>query len=593
MKLTQKITLLLLSVALLPMLTGGAILYFSARNAVIRQIRSQLESIATIQKHRAEAIHEQNVERVSSFVSRVQLRIALDRYNKTPNQADRAFMGNLLQEARAQVESFTNLAIVNPQGRVVVSTQNSLVGSDFSRAEPFIKGSKAVSANVFALDGNNMPRNYLSGPLLSGEKLVGVVVIETTVDNLAAITQDHTGLSETGEITLAGRTGSGGAIYLTPLRFDPQAALRKSITPDAGSRAILLALDGVNAMIDETFDYQNKPVIAATRYVSGPDWGLVAKINHEEAFRPINELRDKLLLLGFVFSVMVVFFALYVARLLAAPIIQLDEVAEAAAAGNLSQRASIVSSDEIGNLTGTFNLMLANLEVLDRAKSEFVSLASHQLRTPASGVKAYASLLLDGYAGKLTAKQLDFLHKIYDSNERQLAIIDDMLSVARVESGKMSLNLTSTDLVKLVTVSAEEHKNILKVRRQTLTADYPKTPVNLKIDASKIRMVIDNLLNNASKYSYPGGRIWLKLETARTGVAISVRDEGVGIHLKDQGRLFQKFSRIDNPLTNEYGVSSGLGLYLAKKIVEAHGGLIKINSVAGEGATFTVELPYT
>lgn len=232
-------------------------------------------------------------------------------------------------------------------------------------------------------------------------------------------------------------------------------------------------------------------------------------------------------------------------------------------------------------------------KALERAKDEFVSLASHQLRTPANGVKAFASMLLDGYAGQLTPQQCEFVNKVMESNDRQLRIVDDMLNVARVDAGRMHLNVALTDLGALVSDVITEQQPVIDQRQQIISFTLPAKAIVAMVDGSKLRMVVENLVSNASKYTDAGGKIAVRLEQRRQTVALSVSDTGVGLSQKDiKSKLFSKFTRIDNPLSAKVG-GTGLGLYLAKKIVDLHHAQLVVKSELGKGTTFVVELPIT
>ena len=227
---------------------------------------------------------------------------------------------------------------------------------------------------------------------------------------------------------------------------------------------------------------------------------------------------------------------------------------------------------------------------LEQAKEEFVSLASHQLRTPATGVKAYISMLIDGYAGDLTPRQNKFLKKVFDTNERQLQIINDMLNVARVDGGRIVPEMAQTDLKALLQDIVDEQRPTIKERRQDLEVTVPALPVEATVDPQLMRMALENIVNNASKYTSEGGTIWVQLHPAKTAVVVEVRDSGVGVAPEDLSKLFHRFSRIDNPLSTKHG-GTGLGLYLAQTIVRLHHGRITVDSRLGSGTTFRVELP--
>jgi PAS domain S-box-containing protein len=236
-----------------------------------------------------------------------------------------------------------------------------------------------------------------------------------------------------------------------------------------------------------------------------------------------------------------------------------------------------------------FRDITEELEV-DRMKSEFISLASHQLRTPATAVKTYLSLLIDGFRGELTDKQKSLAETAYTSNERQLQIINDLLMVANTESRSLKLKKEKLDLRMLISEVVEQQIGSIAKRKQKMHVRLPQKRIIHEIDPSFFKMVVDNLLSNASKYTPEEGHLTLQLKKTDGKVELAVSDTGVGIEPTDIDRLFQKFSRIDNPLSIKAG-GSGIGLYLLKQIVDLHGGFVTVESEKGKGTTFTVALP--
>lgn len=227
---------------------------------------------------------------------------------------------------------------------------------------------------------------------------------------------------------------------------------------------------------------------------------------------------------------------------------------------------------------------------LEHAKDEFISIASHQLRTPATGVKQYVGMLLEGYAGKLTPKQIKLLKNAYQSNERQLKIIEDLLKVARVDAGNIELKKEKIDIVKLLKDVLRDLKPKASRYQQNLSLQTRPAKISVLVDSAKIRMVLENIIDNAIKYTPDGKNITIKAFRQHGNAVIQVIDEGVGIPKEDLHRLFQKFSRIANPLSVEAG-GTGLGLYWAEKIVRLHGGCIKIKSTPNKGSIFSVLIP--
>ncbi len=257
-------------------------------------------------------------------------------------------------------------------------------------------------------------------------------------------------------------------------------------------------------------------------------------------------------------------------------------------------RPTFTESDkDFVRLMGAWMSATLEREEIDTMKSEFVSLASHQLRTPLTGIKWFVDLMLRGKAGEVTADQKDFLTQISDSNERMIKLVEDLLNVSRIEAGGTKFIITkkttdiapildslATDLIGL----AEKHK--VKIIRDT---DFPKT-LNLQVDSDKIRQVFGNLLSNAVKYSHEGDEVHIKADSSdKQYTTFSISDTGLGIPTKDQGRMFEKFFRAENVQTKETD-GTGLGLYVVKAIVEGHGGKLRFESKENMGTTFFVSL---
>jgi len=230
-----------------------------------------------------------------------------------------------------------------------------------------------------------------------------------------------------------------------------------------------------------------------------------------------------------------------------------------------------------------------HLMELNNAKDEFISLASHQLRTPATGVKQYIGMLLQGFIGDLTEAQRNCLVKAYESNERQLKIVNDLLLVARVDAGKMTISKQPCDLVQLIRDVASEQEEAIGMRRQTIELQLPKS-LKIHADARYLRMVVENLINNASKYSGDGLPIYVSTRRRHGKAIIGVKDVGVGISKHDLPKLYQKFSRIYNERSTVVD-GTGLGLYWSKRIIELHGGTLDVVSRIGRGSKFSITLP--
>lgn len=241
-------------------------------------------------------------------------------------------------------------------------------------------------------------------------------------------------------------------------------------------------------------------------------------------------------------------------------------------------------------MSRTRSLAYAENRELQQAKDDLLSIASHQLRTPATGVKQYVGMLREGFAGKVTPKQQRLLDEAYQSNERQLAIIDEILHVARIDTGRLELQKERLKIRDIIDKILREQAQAIKHKSQRILTRFPKRILYGYGDPQYLRMALENIVSNAIKYTPDKGTITIAIRRVGEFAAIEVTDTGVGIDKKDMELLFQKFSRIPNELSRQTA-GSGVGLYIAKQIVDMHDGSIEVESTAGKGTTFRILLP--
>jgi len=229
-------------------------------------------------------------------------------------------------------------------------------------------------------------------------------------------------------------------------------------------------------------------------------------------------------------------------------------------------------------------------KMIDKLKSEFISVAAHQLRTPLTVIKWITKSLMDGEAGAINIEQKDLLSKGFISNERMIELIDNLLNVSRIEDGRFDLNFEKVNFKEVVDEVLGGMERIAREKNVNIKLINPATWPEIVIDRSKIILVLQNLLDNAVKYTPSGGKVEVALVREPVYLKISIKDEGIGIPEKDIGRLFSKFYRSANAMRVETE-GNGLGLYIAKKIVDGHRGKIYVDSGEGRGSTFVVSLP--
>jgi PAS domain S-box-containing protein len=226
---------------------------------------------------------------------------------------------------------------------------------------------------------------------------------------------------------------------------------------------------------------------------------------------------------------------------------------------------------------------------LDKLKDEFVALVSHELRTPLTSIRGYLELVLDGEAGDLTAEQRQFLGVVERNADRLLALVGDLLFLAQVEAGKLTLEVGAVDVAALASQSVEAAQPLAEDKGITLTLATGPVPL-LAGDNARISQLVDNLISNALKFTPEKGRVDVRAHALDGAAVIEVRDSGIGIPVDDQERLFERFFRSSNA-TERQIQGTGLGLAISKAIVDAHGGQINVASELNAGTTFRVSLP--
>jgi signal transduction histidine kinase len=227
-----------------------------------------------------------------------------------------------------------------------------------------------------------------------------------------------------------------------------------------------------------------------------------------------------------------------------------------------------------------------DLAELDQLKSNFVSIASHELRTPLSVILGYASFLREEVSGE-AGEQIDI---VLQSAMRLRSIIDDMVNLRHVDTGQAQLERDIFSMAELISDVAGEFDQLAKAKQQILRVDLPEDLLKIDADWQKIYLVLANLLSNAIKFTLPQGRVQVSAQRKGEEIWICVMDTGIGIPERDYNRIFDRFYQVEPSLTRRYE-GMGLGLSVAKSMVELHNGRMWVESVVGKGSRFTVVLP--
>lgn len=304
--------------------------------------------------------------------------------------------------------------------------------------------------------------------------------------------------------------------------------------------------------------------------------------------------------------VLIIIFSIrFISSNITKPVSRLTKAAEAFGKGKF-YKVDIERRDELGLFAQTFNRMgtdiqasqaaleeeLAKTKELDRQKSEFLSIAAHQLRTPMAGIRWASQMIYDGDMGKLNEEQKHHLGNALDNMTRMVNLINDLLDVTKIEEQKFNYKFEKHNLVSLVREQMNQLSGLAKENNITveLTA-VPTDDITAQVDKEKISLAINNLIDNAIKYSHKDGTVEIHLEGMASGIAGYVRDHGLGIPKKSQAEVFTKFFRGSNIL-KVVTEGSGLGLFLVRDIIMKHDGSIRFESEENVGTTFYFTLPY-
>jgi len=234
----------------------------------------------------------------------------------------------------------------------------------------------------------------------------------------------------------------------------------------------------------------------------------------------------------------------------------------------------------------------AKLKLIDETKDEFISMASHQLRTPLTTIKGYLSMVLDGDVGDITQRQRKVLEEAFNSSQRMVYLIGDFLNVSRLQTGKFELERRGTNLADVVGQEVRQMQDSAKSRNIKIHYEVPDNFPMTSIDENKIRQVIMNFIDNAIFYTKPKDTIQVSLLQQGEEVILKVIDHGIGVPAGERHKLFSKFFRATNA-KKQRPDGTGIGLFMARKVITAHGGSIIFETIEGKGSTFGFRLPIT
>ena len=299
-------------------------------------------------------------------------------------------------------------------------------------------------------------------------------------------------------------------------------------------------------------------------------------------------IRERFIYIYLVACVIIIIATLLLTNHITKPIKQLRNVAVQIAKGNLHQRVKISGKNEIAELGRTFNLMSERLENVDLQRNEFVSNASHELKTPLTSMKILVESIL--YQENIEEKVYkEFLTDINEEIDRLTALINDLLLMTKLDSDQSRLNMKPILLGRLVEQTVAALRPIAQTKNISISIQMQED-IEVECDALRIRQAVNNLVDNAIKYTQEGGEIEVRVEVITGFAVVTVKDNGVGIAEADIPHIFDRFYRVDKARSRETG-GTGLGLHIVRRIALLHNGSVEVESTPGEGSEFMFIIP--
>jgi len=341
------------------------------------------------------------------------------------------------------------------------------------------------------------------------------------------------------------------------------------------------------------------PVVIIVIMTTGIYQETIAGSLSREVLNNLNARVWVQLFLFLFFIIMIsVFVSSYIARGIVKPLRSLVDSTKKIVSGDLDFDIDIKSDDEIGELASAFNEMVTQFKeqrerekIVSQMKSEFISIVAHQLRTPLSAVKWVIRMILDGDVGSISKEQREFLVKGYATNERMIKLVSDLLDVTRIEEARFGYKFSAASLIGIIKEVIKDSSAKAERKGITLSFKEPEEKVPMfELDSERIRLALQNIVDNALNYTLRGGSVDITLEREGNYYKIGVHDTGVGIPKHQQNRIFTKFFRGENVVRMQTE-GTGLGLFIVKNIVKRHGGKIWVESEEGKGTSFYFTLP--
>jgi len=609
----KKLNIILISFIIIPLLLVGTLSFLKAREFLQKSQMAKVDAIVDLDVDRIESFFKERLGDIITAQNDLLIKTNFpmiirrgdDRTTPFYVKAKDALAKRL--EQIQQAYDYDDIILLDAKGSIRYSINHPEIYSGRRLHDPegvaFEKGKNEIYiSNVFS-DPYETGRYIvvLTAPVHDRKgRFAGVIAFQMNMKLIHSFIGNITGLGMTGETLIVSRTDKGGLVFANPLRHDPDAILSKIVS--FGERIAIPSQEAVQGRSGTgiSIDYRGKEVVAAWRHVPSLNWGIVAKIDTEEAFKPAKTLAW----ITAIISVIVVFLAglaaTVTAKHISNPIHDLQKGTEIIGNGNLDCKVGTEKKDEIGQLSRAFDRMVDNLklimtskdlyaEQLEAANKELESFSysvSHDLRAPLRALSGFGELLVKSASGNLDEKGRHYLNVIIESAGQMGRLIDDLLSFSKMR--RIEMAKTEVYLDRLVSDAQKELQQSTEGR--DIVWEIGKLP-QVCGDPAMLRLVFVNLMSNALKFTKPRSRTKIGIGTVlsdRSETVVYVSDNGVGFDMKYADKLFCLFQRLHRQDEFE---GTGVGLANVRRIIQRHGGRTWAEGSLDGGATFYFSLP--
>ena len=501
-----------------------------------------------------------------------------------------------LREIEGISKIYSSISIYDKNGKRIGDTRNTALGLDESEKLFFqnsIKGEIFHDPLPVLSESLKIPIIHFSGPLYDENgDINGVLVLRFSLSKINDIVRQDAIYKKPIEVDLI--SNEGLVIFSN---HDRQSILSKSFS----NLPIFQLQTDSSSKSKHLFDFSEEHPDEAALFIAvkdkgfstyqGDGWSLILEIHSQDLFAEVIKTQNNFIIFSTIIIVISVIFAVLISRRITNPIIDLEAATKRITKGDLNTKIELKGQKEIRDLAKSFNLMTNSLKETDQKKEEFITMVSHELKTPLMPIMLNIETLLDEkYLGKINEKQKKALMSILNNAKNLNILINDILDINRLELGKIKINKKEIDIQNFVNQSIEQLLPYTKEKQITINADF-KTSGMIFCDSNRIFKIISNLIKNSIDFiPKEEGQITIRVEDKNDDIVFTVEDNGIGIDPKIADQLFGKFYQIDTSVTRKHG-GIGLGLVICKSLVDAHGGKIWVDKSFTSGSAFKFTIP--